>query len=283
MAETIGIVDVGGGFRGIYASGVLDYCLNQDIRFDVGIGVSAGSANLASFASGQVERNYIYYTQYTMRKEYASMHNFFRTGSYLDLDYIYGTLSNSDGENPLDYEAMVKNPMRLTIVATNALTGEVRYFEKEDMEQDRYDPLKASCAIPFVCKPYLIDGVPYYDGALADPVPIQKAFACGCDKVVVLLTKPKDELRTAGKDRFAAYAIWRKYPAAAQKILNRAKTYNAGIALAKQYEQQGKALIVAPDDTCGIDTLTRNREKMKRLYQKGYRDGALIQDFLAKE
>ena len=42
----IGVVDVGGGFRGIYACGVLDYCMDENIRFDLSIGVSAGSANL---------------------------------------------------------------------------------------------------------------------------------------------------------------------------------------------------------------------------------------------
>lgn len=44
-----GAVDVGGGLRGVYTAGVFDYCLDQDIRFDLGIGVSAGSANVASY------------------------------------------------------------------------------------------------------------------------------------------------------------------------------------------------------------------------------------------
>lgn len=283
MAEKIGIIDVGGGFRGIYASGVLDYCLSQDIQFDVGIGVSAGSANLISFASGQVQRNFIYYTQYAMRKEYASLDNFLRIGSYLDLDYMYGTLCNSDGEDPLNFEAMVQNPMRLITVTTNAKTGKARYFEKEEMEQDCYDPLKGSCAVPFLCKPYPIDGIPYMDGALADPVPIKKAFELGCDKVVVLLTKPKNRPRLGYLDQLIAGGIWRKYPAAARKLRNRAKNYNEGIALAKQYEQQGKVLIVAPDHTCGMYALTRNKKKMKNLYNKGYRDGVLIKNFLANK
>ena len=47
-----GVVDVGGGLRGIYAAGVLDYCMEHGIRFDLGIRVSAGSANLASYAAG---------------------------------------------------------------------------------------------------------------------------------------------------------------------------------------------------------------------------------------
>ena len=51
----IGVIDVGGGYRGIYAAGVLDYCMDQKIAFDLGIGISAGSANLASYAAGQSE------------------------------------------------------------------------------------------------------------------------------------------------------------------------------------------------------------------------------------
>ena len=44
MRNDIALVLEGGGFRGIYAAGVLDYCLDNEIRFDLGIGVSAGSA-----------------------------------------------------------------------------------------------------------------------------------------------------------------------------------------------------------------------------------------------
>ena len=38
MGQKIGVVDVGGGYRGIYAAGVLDYCLDHNIHFDLGIG-----------------------------------------------------------------------------------------------------------------------------------------------------------------------------------------------------------------------------------------------------
>ena len=41
-----GVIDVGGGLRGIYGAGVLDRCLEEDLRFDLCIGVSAGSAKI---------------------------------------------------------------------------------------------------------------------------------------------------------------------------------------------------------------------------------------------
>ncbi len=54
----IGIIDVGGGTRDIFGSGVFDYCLDNKLIFDYCIGVSAGSANCASYAAGQRGRNY---------------------------------------------------------------------------------------------------------------------------------------------------------------------------------------------------------------------------------
>ncbi len=280
MMGGIGIVDVGGGLRGIYAAGVLDRCMEHGIQFDLGIGVSAGSANLASYAARQPRRNLQFYTEYAMRKEYMGLGNFLLHKSFIDLDYVYGTLSNSDGESPLDYPAIVNNPMELLVVATEAKTGNGKYFSKSDISQDAYDIFKASSAIPFVCKPYCIKGIPYYDGALSDPVPIEKAFESGCEKVVLILTLPKDTARTPKKDKTLANRIQKKYPLAAEKLRQRAARYNAGVALADHYQEQGKLLIVAPDDTCGITTLSRDPEALKKLYQKGYNDAIQIMPFL---
>ena len=274
------VIDVGGGLRGIYAAGVLDCCLEEGIHFDVGIGVSAGAANIASYLAGQKGRNYLFYTEYSTRKEYMSLRNFLFKKSYIDMDYVYGVLSNDDGENPLDFAAMAANPAAFIVVATNAETGKVRYFEKSDMAQNNYDVIKASCSIPLVCHPYFIDGVPYYDGALGDPIPIEKAFSMGCDKVVLILTKPRDFRRTPDKDRKLAAGIRKKYPLAAAQMEQRAAHYNAALDLAESYAKQGKLLIVAPDDTCGMDTLTRNSEAMKRFYEKGLHDGEVIASFL---
>lgn len=278
-----GIVDVGGGLRGIYAAGVLDYCMDQNIRFDLGIGVSAGSANLASYGAGQRGRNYQFYTEYAFRKEYMSLGNFIFKKSFVDMDYVYGTLSNADGENPLDYPALRDNPMEFLVVATDALTGQAKYFDKRDIQQDDYNIMKASSSIPFVCKPYTVQGKPYYDGALGDPVPVEKAFQLGCDRVVVILTKPEHELRSPGKDEKLAVHIRKKYPSAAEKLCLRAQHYNESVAIAKEYAGQGKVLIVSPDDTCGVDTLKKDKESLKRLYEKGYKDGQKIEGFLYRE
>ena len=100
----------------------------------------------------------------------------------------------------------------------------------------------------------MLDGVLYYDGALADPVPIQKAFDLGCDRVVLLLTKPSDIPRSSRKDQLIARMIEREFPASAHQLRTRAERYNACVARAKQYQQEGRLLIVEPCDTMGVDT-----------------------------
>ena len=275
-----GVVDVGGGLRGIFGAGVFDYCLDHGIRFDYCIGVSAGSANIASYLGGQKGRNYRFYMQYAFRRQYMGLRCLLRSGSYLNLDYIYGELSNRGGEDPLDFEKVQKSKSVMKVVALNARTGETVYFDKSDMAQDRNDILKASSCLPLACRPYRIHGVPCYDGGLADPVPVKKAFDDGCDRVVVILTKPLNFIRVPERDARFARLLRRRYPKAADCLLLRFRRYNDGVALAKKYARQGRALIVAPDDCGGMKTLTKDRDQLDRMYRKGYEGAAALPDFL---
>ncbi|MBQ9117316.1 MAG: patatin family protein [Clostridia bacterium] len=276
------IIDTGGGLRAIYACGVLDRCMADGIEFDTCIGISAGSANVASFLAGQYKKNYRFYTEFSARKEYMSLRNFITKRSYIDLDYIYGVLSNSDGEAPLDYQRIMENPAELQVIATNALTGKPTYFDKRDMKQDSYGILGASSCIPLVCSPYYIDGVPYYDGAFSDPIPVQRAFEMGCDRVVVVICKPKSFYRDQKKDHKIYSGIKRKFPNAAETALARAELYDSQLNAALEYERQGRVLIVAPSpDDSAMGTLSRNVDEMDALYECSYRDAAEIGAFIS--
>ena len=277
-----GIVDVGGGFRDIYGAGVLDYCLDHDILFDCAVGVSAGSANLASYLAGQRGRNRTFYTEYIFRKEYASLENWLKSRSYVNLDYAYSTLSNTDGENPMDFEAFFANPAQYIVVACNALTGEPVYYDKTHIHVDDCDPMKASSALPLFCQPYEVEGVPGFDGGIVDPIPVEQAFAAGCERVVLILTRPVSQPREQKKDRNVAKLLSHRYPKAAQRLLDRWRVYNEGVAKAQEYEKEGRLLIVAPDDVCGLSTLSRSLDKLEQMYAKGFRDAEAIPAFLGR-
>ena len=274
-----GIIDVGGGLRGAFGTGVFDFLLDEGIHFPYYIGVSAGTGNIVSHLAGQRGRTLRFYTDYILRKQYMSFGNLLRTGSYINLDYVYSTLANEDGEDPLDYDAFAANPAALKIVVTDAATGAPVYFDKSAIHRNSYDVLKASSCLPGVCKPYMIGGKACFDGGISDPIPVKKALADGCDKVIVVLTRPADFVRAPGKDPLFAKLI-RRYPAAAAALKRRHITYNESMDFVRQLEREGRACVIAPDDCCGVSTLTRDVDAIRRLYEKGYKTAEKICDFL---
>ena len=104
------------------------------------------------------------------------------------------------------------------VVATGAETGLPRYFTRADVHPDDFDVVKASCSLPIACRPYVIDGVPYFDGGMSDPVPYRRAMDDGCDRVVVLLTRPKDFGRPPLSHPQAARLALRHYPRALEAL-----------------------------------------------------------------
>lgn len=275
-----GVIDVGGGMRASYGAGVFDWCMDNGIRFDYCIGVSAGSANIVSYLAGQRGRNYRFYTEYDLRDECMSLKNYVRTRNFVDLEYAYGKLSNTGGEYPLDFNAALANPAEFKIVATDAFSGRPRYFDKTDMSLDDYGAIKASSCVPGVNRPYYVYGNGYYDGGISDPIPVEKCLDAGCDKVVLVLTRPRDFERDPKKDAPVAAMIRREFPKASESMSKRALIYNTELWLAKQYEAKGRLLIVAPDDIGGMKTLTRDPEMIDLLYRKGYTDASAIEEFL---
>ena len=276
-----GIVDVGGGERGVYGAGVFDRLLDFGVRFDYLIGVSAGAANGVTFLAGQRGRNYRFYTEYSFRSRYMGLGAFLHSGSLFDLEYIYGAaLTNSGGEDPLDYEALMRTNTRMEIVATDAATAEPVYYDLREMRKDDYGAVKGSSCLPVVARPYRWRGRLLYDGGISDPIPVERAFQQGCDRVVLILTRPRDSLRDPRRDRLFGTLLRITRPKAGKALLCRAETYNRQLAVAKELERQGKLLIVAPDDIGGMKTLTRDREEIVRMYEKGLKDAEKIPAFL---
>ena len=51
--DKVGLILEGGGMRGIYTAGVLDFFIDKNIEVDLVVGVSAGGCHAASYLSKQ--------------------------------------------------------------------------------------------------------------------------------------------------------------------------------------------------------------------------------------
>ena len=118
-----------------------------------------------------------------------------------------------------------------------------------------------------------------YDGGLSDPIPFRKAFESGADKVVAIITRPRDFYRKKEKDKVFA-KLMKQYPAIRKALYQRAELYNRQLDEAKNLEREGKVLILAPDTIGTMTTLKRDREGIMMLYEKGMKDAEKIEAFL---
>lgn len=279
----LGIIDVGGGMRGAFTAGIYDYLLDQGVQpFDYCLGVSAGSANLVSYLAAQRGRNFKFYTEYAFRKEYMSMKHMLHTGSYIDLDYIYTTLSGPGGEDPVDLAAFNQSAARYEAVVTDAATGEPVYYDKALLSGGNFDVVKASCCVPGACRPYPVEGRLGFDGGVADPIPYKRALSQGCDRLVVLLTRPEAYRRPPLEHDRAMEKMMRRWPNSYAALLRRSARYNRDLDAVKELEKAGTALLIAPADISGMSTLTRDKEAIVRLYQMGYGQGPRVLEFASR-
>ncbi len=271
----LGLVIEGGGMKCAYSSGILDLMMDDGILPDYVIGVSAGAACGASFVAGQRDRNRRFFVDYVGRPDYMGWTAFRHSGgNFFNLEYIYQDLTGRGGEDELDYDAIMKNPCELWAVATDAETGKPHYFTKKDLHPNDYSVYMASCAIPVVCRPVRIDGHLYFDGGCSDSVPVRRALEAGCDKVIVILCRPKDTVREPEKHQKLYRTILRRYPRLVHNLDVRHLRYNATLQAVKKLEKQGHALIIAPEHHLDITTYTKDASVLQGLYDTAVKEYA---------
>lgn len=269
----IGLVDIGGGMKGMYGAGVTDAFLDEGVRFDLCVGVSAGAANIASFTAGQRGRDYRFFARYSQRQEYMSPKNFLKNGNYFDLGYIYGELSAPDGEDPYDAEASLSGPCDFEFVATDALTGEPEYFGKDALREYGTKLLMASSAIPVLCRPVNVGGREYFDGGVSDPIPAARAFSLGCDFVAVIDANPPDMVKQPERPKAVYAEVLKKYPAIVGRLEKRHELFNSEKEFCVKAQNEGRALILNPSEDPGVSTATRDADRLDALYNIGLKDG----------
>ncbi|HZG70764.1 MAG TPA: patatin family protein, partial [Chondromyces sp.] len=171
--NSTGLVLEGGGMRGLYTAGVLEYFLENDIEFPYVIGVSAGACMAASYLSKQLGRNAKVNIGYANDRKYLSFRNLIKNGELFGMDYLFNKIPNE--LVPFDYKAFEDNPSEFVIGTTDCKTGEPVYFSRKEYQADVLTPIRASSSLPFMAPIVSFQGFDLLDGGLSDPVPLKKA------------------------------------------------------------------------------------------------------------
>ena len=267
-----GIVLEGGAIRTIFSTGVCDALLTRDLLTDYVIGVSAGIAYGVSYVSRQPRRNLDIMVNYINDKRYMGMGNLLRRDNraYFGLEFVYSTIPNQ--LVPFDYDTFAAYPGEVEAVVTNLDTGAAEYFPL-DRRDDKFKLLQATCALPFLFPVFHIQGRPCMDGGAADAIPYERAFAKGCDRVIVVLTRERDYVRRPEKLQPLIDLAYRKYPKFCDTMRRRADAYNEARQKLFRLEREGRALVFTPTSTEGFHRTERDVDKIKALWKDGWDQG----------
>lgn len=266
-----GLVLEGGGMKGIYTAGVLDFFLDKGLEFSSVYGVSAGACHMCSFLSKQRGRARDISIDYLDNKKYCGVGNLLTTGDLFNVNTAYKLIP--DYLNPYDHTTFEKYKGRAYAVVTNIETGKPEYLRLKDMREDII-AVRASASLPMVSRNVKIGEKLYLDGGISDAVPIRKSILDGNKKNVVILTKEDGFVRKPSSHLEIMKLRYLKYPKVYELMKERHITYNDTMAFLEKQQENGQAFVIRPKQKSEVGRIEKDAEKLKALYEEGYRDGA---------
>ena len=258
----------GGGLRGAFTGGVLEYFLENNLNFERVVGVSAGACLGASYVSRQKGRNWQVNVQYPSDKRYMGFRHLLTSGSYFNMPFIFGELPEK--LVPFDEKTFYENPTAFDIVISSMRSGVAKVLTKKDTARIGLNKaLVASSSIPLLSKHVTIDGEYFMDGGVADSIPVKYALSKH-DKAVVVLTRPRGYRKEKLSNSFIYKMAFGSHPKFLDAILQRNEAYNMTLDFCDQMEREGKLFILAPSSEMMISRTEKKPEKREGLYRHGY-------------
>lgn len=175
-----------GGLAGAYTGGVMAE-LGRHLKHDDFSAVYASSVGVymaGFFLADQPDVIELTWREYVCGNQLVGFRKPLYNREWLDLEYLANILSDTTMPTTLDRKAVAENSTDFFCTLTDYKHGNPVYVQPD--AQAMLPCMTASCAVPYLHSPVNIFGKRFVDGAIADPLPIDKAFADGADEVVVV-------------------------------------------------------------------------------------------------
>lgn len=265
---SIGLVLEGGAMRGLYTAGVLDVFLDNNIKVDGIIGVSAGVLFGVNYLSKQKGRAIRYNKKFAKDKRYMGMRSFLTTGNIINRDFAYYEIPFKI--DVFDEKTFEKSNTDFWATVTNIETGEAEYIKLEK-PIDQMEVLRATSAMPIVSEIIEIDGKKYLDGGVSDSIPVEKCKSMGYDKIIVILTRTI-EYRKKKANSLLAKVKYKKYPKLVRTMENRYKKYNETVEKIIDMEDKKEIFVIRPSKDLKIKRIEKDVDKLQAMYDLGVSD-----------
>lgn len=277
----VGLVLEGGAMRGMYTAGVLDIMMDNNIKVDGIVGVSAGALFGPNYFSKQRGRVIRYNKKFCKDRRYMSVINFVLTGNFINKKFAFYDVTTK--YDIFDNDTFIKNNTGFYATATNVNTGKPEYLEIKDILKDM-EILRATSAIPIASKMVEINGKKYLDGGVSDSIPIEKCKKLGYEKIVVVLTRPLDYRKEPLSERKIKLISkkYKRFPNLVKTMKDRHNCYNKTIEKIIDMENKKEIFVIRPSESINVKVIERNPDNLQRVYDLGVKDAKKIMKQLKK-
>ena len=279
-----GLVLEGGAMRGLFTAGVIDVLMENNIKFNGAIGVSAGAAFGCNYKSGQIGRVIRYSKRFANNKKYASLWSLLTTGDYFGAEYAYHFIPNK--LDIVDFETFRNTPMEFWAVATNVGSGKAVYRQLNTLDYEELEFVRASASMPLVSNIVKLNGQRLLDGGVADSIPLAFFQKQGYQRNVVVLTQPKGYRKQPNKLMPLMHLQLHRHPKMLKALAERHIMYNKEVDLVLQEERKGNVFVLQPQIKLTIGHTSHNPKKMQETYEHGRKVATeeleKLKQFLAK-
>ena len=257
----------GGGQRGVFSFGITDTFINRNYDpFDIYIGVSNGVAVLCWYLIKETDNN-LDKMLYAAKGDYLSYKNIFTGKDILKFHQMY-----KDGEKMFNPSMeKIRNNLKgkeYIAVVTDAIEANAEYYSFGDGEW--LPKMIASGTLPILVKtPSLIDGRRKFDGGIADPLPVEKAYKMGAKKIIVIRTYEKNFRRKLKLENYIGALLSSQYPSLRKALLEHDKTYNRALDFINNPPHDCEIVQLCPPKKLKSKRDTKNIEVLKADYKLG--------------
>ena len=257
----------GGGQRGVFSFGITDTFINRNYDpFDIYIGVSNGVAVLCWYLIKETDNN-LDKMLYAAKGDYLSYKNIFTGKDILKFHQMY-----EDGEKMFNPSMeKIRNNLKgknYIAVVTDAINANAEYYSFGDSEW--MPKMIASGTLPILVKtPSLIDGRRKFDGGIADPIPVEKAYKMGAKKIIVIRTYEKNFRRKLKLENYIGALLSSQYPSLRKALLEHDKTYNRALDFINNPPHDCEIVQLCPPKKLKSKRDTKNIEVLKADYKLG--------------
>ena len=267
----VGLVLEGGSMRALFSAGVLDTFMDEDIKIDGIIGVSAGALFGPNYFSKQKGRALRYNQRFCKDYRNISLLSFFLTGNVVNKKFAYYDITTK--YDIFDNETYIKNNTGYYAAVTNIETAQAEYLELKDVLKDM-EVLRATAALPILSRIVPINNKKYLDGGIADSIPVLKCKEMGYDKIIVVLTRPIEYRKKPLNDKILKLVkvLYKKYPKFIELMENRHDRYNEQVELIRKMEENNEIFVIRPTKPIHLKTIERNPNDLQEVYDLGIKD-----------